>query len=337
MELFLIILLLLVGLVLIIKGGDYFVDGASWLAEVSGIPKFIVGATIVSVATTLPEIVVSLISVKGQPDMAIGNAVGSVVFNAGVIMAIALIAQPFTIKRRDYAFKGILLTVVMGLLFFFSFNRLTLEDPENIFSAGTSSIFGYVGASVLLLLFIVFIVENVLSAKRAAEDTSDDGDKPIATKKSVSINLTKLIVGAAAIAVGAILLKDNAVKIAQLAGLSDALIGVTILAIGTSLPELVTMIIAVSRGEASLSIGNIIGANTIDLAIILPLSVFIAGGVGLPVGYEHLLLTMPVTLLIIAIGIIPTLAFKKFSRWQGISMFSIYLTYFVFNIAYALI
>ena len=100
LEIALICLLLIVGLVLIIKGGDYFVDGASWLAEVSGIPKVIVGATIVSVATTLPEIVVSLISARAQPDMAIGNAVGSVLFNTGVILAIALVVNPFKIERK---------------------------------------------------------------------------------------------------------------------------------------------------------------------------------------------------------------------------------------------
>ncbi len=324
-------LLLVVGLVLIIKGGDYFVDGASWLAEVSGIPKFIVGATIVSVATTLPEIVVSLISVKQSPDMAIGNAVGSVVFNAGVIMAIALIAQPFIIKRKDYEFKGILLTVVMGLLF--AFSLLGLESKA--ISLDANGRFGFVGSAILLVLFIVFIVENVVSAKKHATEAKDE-EKPVATKKSVVINLLKLILGAGAIGGGAILLKDNAVSLAKVLGLSEALIGVTILAIGTSLPELVTMIIAVKKGQASLSIGNIIGANTIDLAIILPLSAFIAGGSGLFVSGLHLFITMPVTLLIIAIGIIPTLIFKKFTRTQGVMMFAIYLAYFVFNIVYVL-
>lgn len=347
MPIILICLLLIVGLILIIKGGDYFVDGASWLAEVSGIPKFIVGATIVSVATTLPEIVVSLISAKTSPDMAIGNAVGSVVFNAGVIMGIALIAQPFIIKRKDYAFKGILLMVVMTLLL--AFSCLGIKDSPITFY--TSGLFGFVGATVLLILFVVFIVENVISARRGALendkpyelDPPDDGDKPqfdskpIATKKSVTINLLKLIMGAAGIAIGAILLKDNAAELARRLGLSEVLIGVTILAIGTSLPELVTMIIAVKKGQASLSIGNIIGANTIDLAIILPLSAFISGGAGLYVSNLHLLITMPTTLLIIAIGIVPTLIFKKFARWQGLTMFAIYLIYFVFNIVYVVI
>ena len=344
----LICVLLVVGLVLIIKGGDYFVDGASWLAEASGIPKFIVGATIVSVATTLPEIVVSLISAKSSPDMAIGNAVGSVVFNSGIIMAIALIAQPFMIKRKDYAFKGILLTSVMALLF--GFSLLGLEGGA-ITQASQGS-FSIIGSIVLLVLFVVFIVENVVSAKRSAlENTqikdvefeqidADNGEqvqeRPVVNKKSVSINLLKLIGGAIAIGGGAILLKDNAVKLCILFGVSEALIGVTILAIGTSLPELVTMIIAVKKGQASLSIGNIIGANTIDLAIILPLSAFIVGG-ALPVSFIHLFITMPTTLLIIALGIIPTLIFKKFARWQGVAIMAIYLAYFVFNIVYVLI
>lgn len=334
MKIVLICVLLIVGLVLIIKGGDYFVDGASWLAEVSGIPKVIVGATIVSVATTLPEIVVSLITVKSSPDAAIGNAVGSVVFNTGVIMAIALIAQPFVIKRKNYAFKGILLTLVMSLLFIFPL--ISIKGKKVALS--TDGLFGYLGAGILLTLFIVFIVENVISAKREANNDDEQAVvKPLATKKSVSINLTKLILGAVAIGGGAILLKDNAVALARIMGVSDALIGVTILAIGTSLPELVTMIIAVKKGEASLSIGNIIGANTIDLAIILPLSTFLVGGAGLVVSGIHLFITLPTTLLIIIIGIIPTLIFKKFARWQGVAMALIYLAYFVFNIVYVIV
>ncbi|MBO7149492.1 MAG: calcium/sodium antiporter [Clostridia bacterium] len=348
MDIVLICALLIVGLVLIIKGGDYFVDGASWLAEVSGIPKFIVGATIVSVATTLPEIVVSLISVKASPDMAIGNAVGSVVFNSGVIMALALIAQPFVIKRKDYAFKGILLTAVMALLF--GFSLLGLKDSP--ITTKTEGMFTIVGSIVLIVAFIVFIAENVISAKRSALENAQlkQGDlnenlaeaeeveeKPVATKKSIIINLVKLIGGAAAVAGGAILLKDNAVELCRVFGVSEVLIGVTVLAIGTSLPELVTMIIAVKKGQASLSIGNIIGANTIDLALILPLCTFIVGGAGVPVSFVHLFVTMPTTLLVIAIGIIPTLISKKFSRWQGGLMMAIYSAYFVFNIVYVLI
>lgn len=334
MKIVLICILLIVGLVLIIKGGDYFVDGASWLAEVSGIPKVIVGATIVSVATTLPEIVVSLITVKSSPDAAIGNAVGSVVFNTGIIMAIALIAQPFIIKRKDYAFKGILLSLVMATFTVISFISISGKQ----IALSTDGVFGYVGAGLLFAMFIVFIVENIISAKKNANKEDEQAVvKPLATKKSVSINLAKLILGAGAIAGGAILLKENAVSLARIMGLSDALIGVTIMAIGTSLPELVTMIIAVKKGEASLSIGNIIGANTIDLALIMPLSVFISRGAGLLVSGIHLFITLPTTLLIILIGIIPTLLFKKFARWQGFLMALIYTAYFVFNIVYVLL
>jgi cation:H+ antiporter len=333
MKIVLICALLIVGLILIIKGGDYFVDGASWLAEVSGIPKVIVGATIVSVATTLPEIVVSLITVKSSPDAAIGNAVGSVVFNTGIIMAIALIAQPFIIKRKVYAFKSLLLNAVMATFVVVSFISISGEK----IALSTNGVFGYVGAVLLFIMFIIFIIENVISAKREANNDDEQAVvKPLATKKSVSINLLKLILGAAAIGGGAILLKDNAVALARIMGVSDALIGVTILAIGTSLPELVTMIIAVKKGEASLSIGNIIGANTIDLALIMPLSTVIVGGAGLLVSGIHLFVTLPVTLLIIMIGTIPTLISKKFARWQGVLMALIYLAYFVFNIIYVM-
>lgn len=335
-EILLICLLLVVGLVLIIKGGDNFVDGASWVAEASGIPKFIVGATIVSVATTLPEIVVSLISAKAQPAMAIGNAVGSVVFNAGVILGIALMCQPFKIERKEYAFKGILVVAIMALMLLFSFQGVDLKN----LSFESEGVFGYIGSAILLILFVVFIIENVISAKKNALESAklsslEDGeeDEKVPTdKKSIITNILKLVLGAAAIAVGAILLKDNAVELARIALIPEAVIGVTILAIGTSLPELVTMIIAVKKGQASLSVGNIIGTNTIDLSLILPLSAFIAGGNGVPVASAHLLVTMPVTLVILAISIIPTLIFKKFSRWQGITIFAIYLAYFVYNI-----
>lgn len=331
LEVLSIIFLLLLGLVLIIKFGDYFVDGATWVAEVSGIPKFIVGATIVSVATTLPEIMVSLISARSAPDMAIGNAVGSVVFNTGVIMAIALIAQPFYIKRKDYAFKGLLLFITMLLISLFSFKGV---DILNI-NKNTLGMFGYISSVIVFSLFVVYILENVYSAKKNAGENVKE--KPKATKRSLLINLSKLIAGAAGIAIGSILLKNNAAKLAEIAGIPQAVIGVTILAIGTSLPELVTMIIAVKKGESSLSVGNIIGANTIDLAFILPMSAFITMGNGLPVANIHLLITMPITLLIIAIAIIPTLISKKFSRWQGGLMISIYGMYFIYNVVYAIV
>ena len=131
-------------------------------------------------------------------------------------MAIALIAQPFIIKRKDYAFKGILLTVVMALLAIFSFQGVDLGNINET----TTGLFGYVGSAILLVLFIVFIVENVMSAKKNAAENTDE--KPEANKKSITINLAKLIGGAAGIAVGAILLKDNAAELALMAGIPQA-------------------------------------------------------------------------------------------------------------------
>jgi cation:H+ antiporter len=291
--------------------------------------------------------VVSLISVKASPDMAIGNAVGSVVFNSGVIMAIALIAQPFLIKRKDYAFKGILLTAVMALLFVFSL----LGVNDKVININTNGNFGIIGAIILLCLFIVFIVENVVSAKRNAlenkqlssaqveEQLGEQSgetieEKPVVNRKSILINLTKLIGGAIGIAGGAILLKDNAVELCLLFGISEALIGVTILAIGTSLPELVTMIIAVKKGEASLSIGNIIGANIFNLVLVsgaaIAINPFKVPAEATFMGNNaSLIFDIPIVFGVMAVMTLPPLFKGKLYRWQGIALLGLYAAYCV--------
>ncbi|HPE94580.1 MAG TPA: sodium:calcium antiporter, partial [Bacillota bacterium] len=262
MEIFLTIILFILGLVLIVKGGDWFVDAACWIAEVTGIPQFVVGATIVSIATTLPELIVSIVAAAdGKNDMAIGNAIGSVTANSALIMGIALTCIPSVIRRRDYMIKGLLLCVSVAVVTAFSF--------------GGS--FGLTGTIILMLLFAVFITDNLISGKKGREllDVSLE-DSPLAAKivkeettvakdaKTVVINILKFAAGAAGIVVGADLLVDNGSKLAALLGVPESLIAVTFVAIGTSLPELVTTITAIIKKQASLSAGNIIGANTID-------------------------------------------------------------------------
>ena len=149
---FLVVLLFVVGIVLIVKGGDYFVDAASWIAEVSKIPKLIIGATIVSIATTLPELLVSIMAaVQGKTDMAVGNAVGSVTANVGLILAIALIFMAGPINRKDYLLKSILMLLASLIIACCGF-------------AGEVNILLSV---LLLLIFITFMVDNVISAKKA--------------------------------------------------------------------------------------------------------------------------------------------------------------------------
>ncbi len=304
-----VIIMFVLGLFFIVKGGDIFVDAATWIAEATGIPKFIIGATVVSFATTLPELLVSAIAAsKGQNDMAIGNAVGSVTANVGLIMSISVLCMPALVKRKEIAFKGSMMILAVVCLFAFSLS-LNLSLVQSI---------------IMMVIFATFMAENIISGKKSMGREENEGPK--ATAKDVVINITKFILGAAGIVIGADLLVDDGTILAQKMGVSEAIIGVTIIAVGTSLPELVTTITAIVKKQSDLSIGNIIGANIIDLTMILPICAFISKG-SLPVGPQSAYLDMPICLLVISIAIIPTIIFKKLSRWQGALMMCIYIGY----------
>ena len=306
-------LLFILGLILIIKGGDYFVDASTWIAEISGIPKFIIGATIVSLATTLPELLVSTFAALQDPPnvgIAVGNAVGSVTANTGLIMGISIVCIPAVIKRNQLSFKGILLLLCCAALFAFSFG-------------GELGLFPSI---IILILFGIYIFENIKDAKRDNEKSLKNNEKP--TKKIVITNILKFILGAAGIVIGADLLVDNGQLIAKSLGISDAIIGVTVIAIGTSLPELVTTITAIVKKQASLSVGNIIGANIIDLTLIMPLCAVISGG-SLPIDAQSSRLDLPVCLIIQLIAIIPALISQKFKRCQGVTLIVLYSIYLV--------
>lgn len=324
---FLVVVLFLVGIVLIVKGGDLFVDAASWIAEISGIPKLIIGATVVSLATTLPEMFVSVIAAsQGKVDMAIGNAVGSVTANLGLIMAISLLALPAVIRRREYMPKFVLMLIAAGILVI-------------------GGIFGKVNlflSVALLAVFAVFAYENVRSAvlmtrtekslaAKTDTGTSETGKTPAKeklsyTKKDIVINLIKFAVGAVGIVGGANLLVDNGSELARLVGVSERIIGVTVVAVGTSLPELVTTVTAIVKKQSSLSVGNILGANILDLTLILPLSALISGK-ALPVSHSSAVLDLPVSLLVGLIAIVPTMISSRFRRWQGVVLLAVYAVY----------
>lgn len=304
------VIMFAIGLFFIVKGGDIFVDAATWIAEATGIPKFIIGATVVSFATTLPELIVSAIAAtKGQNDMAIGNAVGSVTANVGLIMSISVLCIPAIVKRKGIMFKGSLMILAVAALFAFS-----CDFKLNLWQG-----------IIMIAIFAVFMVENILSGKKSV-DEAEEKERPRATGKDISMNVIKFLIGAAGIVAGADLLVDDGTVIAKGMGISEAIIGVTIIAVGTSLPELVTTVTAIVKKQSDLSIGNIIGANIIDLTMILPICAFLSGGT-LPVGSQSVMLDMPVCFAIICIAIIPTLIFQKLSRWQGVLMISIYVSY----------
>ena len=307
---FLVVLLFVVGIVLIVKGGDYFVDAASWIAEVSKIPKLIIGATIVSIATTLPELLVSIMAaVQGKTDMAVGNAVGSVTANVGLILAIALIFMAGPINRKDYLLKSILMLLASLIIACCGF-------------AGEVNILLSV---LLLLIFITFMVDNVISAKKSI---SVEDDAPVKKdKKTVIINVLKFVVGAVAIVWGADLLVDNGSEIARWIGVSERIIGVTIVAVGTSLPELVTTITAIAKKQSALSAGNIIGANVIDLTLIMPLCALVSGS-ALPIA-STAVVDLVSCLVVGTLALVPALIMKKFSKWQGYALLGVYIAYVI--------
>lgn len=316
MHIALVILLFIVGLVLIIKGGDWFVDAAVWIAKVSGIPQFIIGATIVSLATTLPELTVSITgTIGGEIDLAVGNAVGSVTANLGLIMGISIVCIPSAVRKSQFNLKALLMAGAAILLWVFC-------------SGGSLSILPSVG---MLVIFAVFVWANVHDAKLSVAEESHDSnyhgrEKP--SRRQITVNIVKFVVGVAAIVIGSNLLIDYGSALAVALGVPSAIIGVTMVAIGTSLPELVTTLTAIAKKEASMSIGNIIGANVIDLTLILPICSLISGG-KLSIAAQSSTLDMPACAAVVLLAILPPLFKGKFYRWQGVAMLVFYAAYVV--------
>ncbi len=307
-----IVLLFAAGLVCIIKGGDLFVDAASWIAEASGIPKFIIGATIVSFATTLPEMLVSVFAaLEGNADIAVGNAVGSVTANTGLIMCLSLVCMTCLMERRQFGVKAcLLLAAILSLFGFTRDGRLSVAE-----------------SLLVLVIFAGFLAESLISARREqGTELKEDEERPAVSGKTVAGNIVKFVLGAAGIVLGAQLLIDNGSAIASLLGVPDAIVAATMIAVGTSLPELVTTLTAIRKKESSLSVGNIIGANIMDLTLILPLCSLILGK-PLPVQSQGMLLDIPACLIICAAVLVPALWKGKFQRWMGFLAGGLYIVY----------
>lgn len=309
-NMWLVVLLFVLGIILIVKGGDYFVDASVWIADALNVPKFLVGATIVSIATTMPEMLVSIFAaIDKMPDMSVGNAVGSVTANIGLIMSISIIAMPAAVKRGEITVKGFLML--------FSALMLILFAKDGYLSVAE--------ASIILAVFVIYMTDTVISAKKLM-GTSSNGVNT--SKKEIAVNIFKFIIGITAIVLGAQLLVDNGSEIARRFKVPEGIIAVTLIAIGTSLPELVTTISAVVKKQSSLSVGNIIGANIIDITLIMPLCSLIYRG-KIPISQQTVSLDLPVCIGVIMLAVIPTVITGKFKRWQGIVMGALYAAYIV--------
>lgn len=293
-------MLFLLGLILTVKGGDLFVDAASWLAEVSGLPKFLIGATVVSFATTLPELLVSLMaSAGGRTGIAVGNAVGSVTANVGLILGISIVCLPGLLERDQD----------VNLLFMLSSIALLI-------AASWSGSLSLTGAWMLLGLFAAHTILNLRAARR---HLGTDAAHPDRRPKVLLANGVKFLLGAAGIVGGAQLMVDEGCVLARLLGVPESVIGATLVAVGTSLPELITTLTALVKRQPALSVGNIIGANILDLTVILPLCA-LSSGRPLPLLAQNLHLDMPACLMLIIVAVLPTLATRRFHRAQGAAM-----------------
>ena len=314
------VLLFAVGLVLLIKGGDWFVDGATGLARRFRLPDIIVGATVVSIGTTLPEVMVSVTgALAGQGAMAYGNAIGSIICNSSLSAAISVACNPGPVNTK---------TMKMPVIFFFV-------------SAAVYCVAAYVLGEfprwlgfVLLGIFVIYMfitVRQGLKNPEAAHEEEDEGEKK---EKPLWQELLLLVIGAAVIAVGADLLVDHGTIIAKELGVPETVIALTFVALGTSLPELVTTITSLKKGHASLGIGNVIGANIFNLVLVSGASVALAPFT-VPVGNmifginSSLVLDIPLMVTVMLLLTIPALASKKLGRWQGITLLCIYAAFCV--------
>lgn len=307
-----VLLLFAAGLAFIIKGGDWFVDAATWIAEAFGIPKFIVGATVVSFATTLPEMLVSVFAaLEGNADIAVGNAVGSVTANVGLIMCLSLVCHALPDDAANSsASRRVCCWRQLPCCFVHAHGQLSVLQSV-----------------VILLFFVAFLAESLIAGQARAGHGSLGGS-PGADRKTIAQNLFGFVLGAAAIVLGAQLLIDNGSALAQMIGVPDSIIAATMIAIGTSLPELVTTLTAIRKKESSLSVGNIIGANIMDLTLIMPLCALIQGK-PMMIERQGMLLDIPACLVVTAAALVPALVSGRFKRWTGFLIGGLYIAYLV--------
>ena len=268
------ILLILLGFLLLIKGADFLVDGASNIAKKFHIPELVIGLTIVAIGTSMPELMVSLnASIKGLSDISIGNIIGSNISNLLLILGVTSIISPLVFKRETKIFESPF-TLIITIIFFLFANFSLLGNDLKI-----SRIEGI----VLLLLCVLFFIYNFIMAKKGKEF---DGDKTKISKKeekkiSIFRSIILIILGILGLKLGGDFVVENVRKLALELGISEKLVSLTIVAFSTSLPELITSITATKKGDEDMAIGNIIGSNILNILLIIGISSVIS-----PINYS---------------------------------------------------
>lgn len=308
------VLLFIVGLLFLIKGGDWFVDGASALARRFHLPELLIGATVVSIGTTLPEVMVSTMSaLSGHGEIAYGNAIGSVICNAALIAAITIAVRPGKVDPK---------TLKMPVLFFFAAAAIYCVAAYG-FGKFTRPM-GF----IMLAMFVAYMAANIHQMKNAPAEEHEEEEETMPLPRMLML----LVLGAVLIAMGANLLVDNGTLIAQALGVPESVIALTFVALGTSLPELVTAITSLIKGHSDLSLGNVVGANVFNLVLVSGVSVALAPftvpqsatifGMN-----SSLVLEIPVMIVVMVLLTAPALVKGKLSRVQGVALLVIYAVF----------
>ena len=289
------ILLLLLGFVLLIKGADFFVDGSSSIAKLIGIPGFVIGLTVVAMGTSAPEAAVSITAgISGSNQIALGNVVGSNIFNLLVVAGVCALIKPYKIEK-EMLYRDFPVNVVVSIvLLVMALVNMKLSRFNGI---------------LMLVLFAAYIAFILFKAFKNREKQIDDDVKTM----SPVLSVVAIVGGLTAVILGGQLVVDNAQDIARALGWSETFIGLTIIAIGTSLPELVTSIVAAGKGESGLALGNVIGSNIFNIMLILGVSSAITP---IPVdnnGVINLIVVIGVTALVF----VPCLIKKGMGRIVG--------------------
>ena len=324
------IFLIIFGFILLIKGGDWFVDASVNVAKRFGLPELLIGATVVSIGTTLPEVLTSIFgAVGGTGGIAYGNAIGSIICNTALIAAITVAVKPAKVDKKTLIFP---VSAFFAVAAFYAIVAYTNQS------------FARWSGIVLLVCFVIYMIINVLNMKKNPDEKSEELEIPDElpqskaedepeTKSSIVKDLVMFILGAATIAIGASLLATNAESLAvNYLKMDPVIVGVTIVALGTSLPELVTAITSLMKGHGALSLGNIIGANIFNLVLVSGAAITIAPfdlPAGINFGGFPASLAIDIPLVFVAMGIltIPTIIKGKLERWQGIALLCLYVAF----------
>ena len=301
-------LMLVVGFILLIKGADLFVDGSVSVAKILKIPSVIIGLTIVSMGTSAPEAAVSIAAgMSGNSDIALSNILGSNMFNLLVVVGVCALIKPVptdkSIVKRDFPFNVVLSAVLLLFMADFKISRI-----EGVILLAT------------LVAYLTLLVINALKNKVQEEDEG----KQYSVLKSIIL----IVVGLAGVVLGGDIVVDNASKIAAAFGLSQTLIGLTIVAVGTSLPELVTSIVAASKGESGIALGNVVGSNIFNVLFILGMASSIV-----PINVANVALTDAIFMTVItAVMFVMSKTQEKTSRLEGLICVLAYVGYMAYAI-----